>query len=90
MPTEETPSPVQTGTGQPDRPAQDHPRPGETTDLSDLGAHAQGVPGPSDEPRVEPDTVSETVGTGSVFAVGCVIATVAVILVAVAVFFLTR
>ncbi len=90
MPTEDNPSRARPGTGQPDAAVGDRPLPVETTDLRDLGAHAQGQPGPADEPRVEPDGVSETVGTGSVFAVGCVIATVAVIVVAVVVFLLAR
>lgn len=90
MPTEDNPSRAQPRMGQPDGDTGDRPLPVETTDLSDLGAHAQGAPGPADEPRVEPDAVSETVGTGSVFAIGCVIATVAVIVVVVAVFLLTR
>ncbi len=90
MPTEDNPSRAQPRMGQSDGDTGDRPLPVETTDLSDLGAHAQGEPGPADEPRVEPDVVSETVGTGSVFAIGCVIATVAVIVVVVAVFLLSR
>ncbi|MDP9356554.1 MAG: hypothetical protein M3Q71_10040 [Chloroflexota bacterium] len=90
MATEDTPSPAQPGAGQPNEDLGNRPLPVETTDLRDLGAHAQGQLGPTDEPRVEPDAVNETVGTGSVFAIGCVIATVVVILVAVAIFVLTR
>ncbi len=90
MSTEDSPSRGQPRMGQPDRAPGDRPLPVEATDLRDLGAHAQGELGPADEPRVEPDGVSETVGTGSIFAIGCVIATVAVIVVVVAVFILTR
>lgn len=90
MPTEDTPSPAQPRAGQPNEDLGARPLPVDTTDLSDLGGHAQGELGPADEPRVEPDAVNETVGTGSVFAIGCVVATVAVIVVALAVFLLTR
>ena len=74
----------------PAAPLADRPLPGASTDLNQLGGQAQGELGPADEPRVEPDTVSETVGTGSFFAIGCVAATVAVILVAVVIFLLSR
>ncbi len=68
------------------------PRPNPGTTVADLAPEAGARDTPPDAalPREEPDPTNRTVGTGSVFAIGCVAAAVAIILIGVLVALVSR